>query len=67
MPEQSGINSRADFFGLERFASFHVKAGNDVNQGDFPMTLMGPLVSRLSVVIAYLAIAFVGAIVLGVF
>jgi len=28
---------------------------------------MGPLVSRLSVVIAYLAIAFVGAIVLGVF
>ena len=30
------------------------------------MTLTG-LVSRLSVVIAYLAIAFVGAIVLGVF
>jgi len=28
---------------------------------------MGPLVSRLSVVAAYLAIAFVGAIVLGVF
>ena len=67
MPEQSGINSRADFFRPERFASFRVRAGNDVNQGDFPMTLMGPLVSRLSVVIAYLAIAFVGAIVLGVF
>lgn len=31
------------------------------------MTLMGPLVSRMSVVTAYLAIAFVGAIVLGVF
>jgi hypothetical protein len=38
-----------------------------VNQGDSPMTFMGPLVSRLSVVTAYLAIAFVGAIVLGVF
>ncbi len=31
------------------------------------MTLMGPFVSRLSVVTAYVAIAFVGAIVLGVF
>jgi hypothetical protein len=31
------------------------------------MTLVGPLVDRLSVVVAYLAIAFVGAIVLGVF
>jgi len=32
-------------------------------EGAFPMTL----VSRLSVVTAYVAIAFVGAIVLGVF
>jgi hypothetical protein len=31
------------------------------------MTLTGPFVSRLSVVTAYVAIAFVGAIVLGVF
>lgn len=38
-------------------------AGSDVNQGSFPMTF----VSKLSVVTAYLAIAFVGAIVLGVF
>ncbi|MDB5608840.1 MAG: hypothetical protein JWP25_5740 [Bradyrhizobium sp.] len=30
------------------------------------MTFMGPFTSRLSVVIAYVAIAFVGAIVLGV-
>ena len=30
------------------------------------MTLLGPLVSRMSVVTAYVAIAFVGAIVLGV-
>src|SRR6267143_1462090 len=36
MPEQSGINSRADFFRPERFATFRVKAGTDVNQGDFP-------------------------------
>jgi hypothetical protein len=31
------------------------------------MTLLGPFVSKLSVVTAYIAIAFVGAIVLGVF
>jgi hypothetical protein len=31
------------------------------------MTLFGPFVSKLSVVTAYIAIAFVGAIVLGVF
>jgi hypothetical protein len=31
------------------------------------MTFLGPFVSWLSVVTAYLAIAFVGAIVLGVF
>jgi hypothetical protein len=42
-------------------------AGGDVNQGAFPMTFVGPLLSRLSVVTAYVAFAFVGAIVLGVF
>ena len=31
------------------------------------MTLLGPLVSKMSVVTAYVAIAFVGAIVLGVY
>jgi hypothetical protein len=31
------------------------------------MTCMGPIVSRLSVVTVYVAFAFVGAIVLGVF
>jgi hypothetical protein len=41
--------------------------GSDVHQGDFPMTFFGPFVGRLSVVAAYVAIAFVGAIVLGVF
>ena len=40
-----------------------VTAGSDVKQGAFPMTFVG----RLSVVTAYVAFAFVGAIVLGVF
>lgn len=31
------------------------------------MTFMGPFVSRMTVVTAYVAIAFVGAIVLGMF
>jgi hypothetical protein len=38
-----------------------VNAGSDVNR-ELPMT-----VSRLSVVTAYVAFAFVGAIILGVF
>jgi hypothetical protein len=37
-----------------------------VNDGDFAMTSLGPLISKVSVVAAYAAIAFVGAIVLGV-
>jgi hypothetical protein len=40
-----------------------VICGHDVNQGSIPMTF----VSRLSVVTAYVAFAFVGAIVLGMF
>jgi hypothetical protein len=36
--------------------------GSDVNRGRFPVTF----VSKLSVVTAYIALAFVGAIVLGV-
>jgi hypothetical protein len=40
-----------------------VMRGHEVNQGSFPM----PLVSKLSIVTAYIAFAFVGAIVLGVF
>ena len=56
-------DSSADFFRREPFVSFSVRAGSDVNQGGFLVTLVG----RLSVVTAYVAIAFVGAIVLGVF
>ena len=56
-------DSSADFFRREPFVSFGVTAGSDVNQGGFPVTL----VNRLSVVTAYVAFAFVGAIVLGLF
>jgi hypothetical protein len=38
-------------------------SGQDVKRGDFPVTF----VNSLSVVTAYLAFAFVGAIVLGMF
>ena len=60
-------DSSADFFRPERFASFGVRAGSDVNQGVFSMTFVGPFVGKLGVVAAYVAFAFVGAIVLGVF
>jgi hypothetical protein len=43
--------------------ALRVIEGCDVNQGVFPMTFVG----KLSVIAAYLAFAFVGAIVLGVF
>jgi hypothetical protein len=45
--------------------AFGVTTGSDVNQGRFPVTFSGPFVSRLGVVTAYVAFAFVGAIVLG--
>jgi hypothetical protein len=60
---ESASDRSADFFRREPFDSLCVKAGNDVNQGGFPVTL----VNRLSVVTAYVALAFVGAIVLGLF
>jgi len=60
---KAGTDSSADFLRRERFASVLRYCGHDVNQGSVPMTF----VSRLSVVTAYVAFAFVGAIVLGVF
>ena len=45
---------------------FLVTTGNDVIQ-ELPMTFAGPIVRRLCVVAAYVAFAFVGAIVFGVF
>jgi hypothetical protein len=46
----------------ERIGKSSISAGSDVNQGSIPMTF----VNGLSVLTAYLAIAFVAAIVLGV-
>jgi hypothetical protein len=52
---------------MERIATFVVSIASNVNLqtelGRHPMSMTG----RLSVVSAYLALAFVGAIVLGVF
>ncbi len=46
--------------------AFRVKTGSDVNQGGFPMGSTNALAGKLSVAAAYLAFAFVGAIVFGV-
>ncbi|WP_210253895.1 hypothetical protein [Bradyrhizobium sp. S69] len=46
----------------EQLDSLRVDAASDVNQGRFAVTFA----SKLSVAAAYLAFAFVGAIVLGV-
>jgi hypothetical protein len=55
------------FSGRYGSLSLFAQRAADVNQGAFPMTFAGPFVSRLSVVATYLAFAFVGAIVFGVF
>ena len=60
-------DSTADFIRQEPLASFCVNAGSVVNQGSFPMDFASPLLSKLSIVAAYIAFAFVGAIILGVF
>ena len=56
-------DSSADFFRPERFASLARYNGQRREPGRFSVTF----VSRLSVVTAYVAFAFVCAIVLGVF
>jgi hypothetical protein len=62
------MDSNTDFLGRERFASLkcYVRARREPRELS-SMDFASPLVSRLSVVTAYLALAFVGAIVLGVF
>jgi hypothetical protein len=60
--ERSGTDSTAYFFVCKRFANLNCCVGSDVNQGSLPMTFVG----KLSVLTAYVAFAFVGAIVLGV-
>lgn len=59
-------DSKPDFFGREPVASLMVNAGSKWTFGGLKMAFR-PFVTRLSVVTAYLAFAFVGAIVLGVF
>jgi hypothetical protein len=55
--------ARLTFFVREQLGTLRVIAASDVNQGRFAVTFA----TRLSVVAAYVAFAFVGAIVLGVF
>jgi hypothetical protein len=63
----AGWTATLTFFARERFATSNVLDGHDMNPGSAPMPFMSPFVSRLSVVTAYVALAFVGAIILGVF
>jgi hypothetical protein len=62
------MDSNTDFLGRERFANLkcYVRARREPREPS-PMDFVSPLVGRLSVVAAYVAFAFVGAIVLGVF
>jgi hypothetical protein len=66
--ESPWMDSNTDFLGRERFASLkcYVRARREPRELS-PMDFVSPLASRLSVVAAYVAFAFVGAIVLGVF
>jgi hypothetical protein len=58
------IDSEPDFFGEKRVVNFLIKHGGQRRDlGDFPMAYR----PSLSVVTAYIAFAFVGAIVLGMF
>jgi hypothetical protein len=59
-------DSSADFFRKARFAIYQA-AGRNLNRRDLAMTSIAPFIRQLSVVAAYLAFAFVGAIVLGMF
>jgi energy-converting hydrogenase Eha subunit B len=60
--EDGGQTAALTFWAGNRLIDSAVNPGTDVNQGSRPMTF----VNRLSVLTAYLAFAFVGAIVLGV-
>lgn len=53
--------SALTFCGGNRLVNLNVDAGSDMNPGSFPMTF----VNGLTVLTAYLALAFVAAIVLG--
>jgi hypothetical protein len=61
------MDSNTDFIARERFVSLncYVRARREPRERS-PMDFVNPLVSRLSAVTAYVAFAFVAAIVLGV-
>jgi hypothetical protein len=59
-------DSSADFFRREPVATIGY-SGQRREPWSLAMTFFGPFAGRLSVVTAYVAIAFVGAIILGVF
>ena len=62
------MDSNADFFVMERVASLCVYGGDVTSTRPLEHQMaLRPFVSQLSVVTAYFALAFVGAIVLGVF
>jgi len=61
--DRPGWTATLTFLAGNALLAYSVMCGHDVNQGSIPMTM----VSRLSVVTAYVAFAFVGAIVIGVF
>ena len=62
------IDSNSDFYGAGGIANLSGQRREPLGTflGSIPMAFR-PFVSRLSVVTAYIAFAFVGAIVLGVF
>ena len=69
MPVESPwMDSNADFLGRERFASLNCYRWARREPRELsPMDFVSPLASRLSFVTAYVAFAFVAAIVFGVF
>ena len=66
--ESGWMDSNTDFLGREPFANLecYVRARREPRELS-PMDFVSPLASRLGVVTAYVAFAFVAAIVLGVF
>ena len=61
--DRSGWTATLTFLAGNSLLACGVICGHDVNQGSIPMTMF----SGLSVVTAYVAFAFVGAIVIGLF
>lgn len=61
--DRSGWTATLTFLAGNALLACSVICGHDVNQGSIPMTMF----SGLSVVTAYVAFAFVGAIVIGLF